>query len=114
MNCNKSNTNTSRNNSLIVDCDLDTLAMFFKAFADETRLKIMKVLLHSERCVGDIADELEMSTSAVSHQMRILKTSKLVKSRRDGKNIYYSLDDDHVEDVFKIGAEHISHIENPK
>ena len=79
-------------------------ADFFKVFGDSSRLKLLILLLKGEKCVTDIADELNMSQSAISHQLRVLRQSRLVKYRRDGKTVYYSLDDEHVEDIIKAGA----------
>lgn len=84
------------------------LAELFKVFGDTTRVKILYALFESELCVNDIAQCLNMTPSAVSHQLRILKTSKLAKFRRDGKTVYYSLDDDHVRTMIALGLEHIS------
>ena len=83
------------------------LAELFKVFGDSTRIRIMFVLLNSEVCVNDLAEALNMTLSAVSHQLNILKRSKLVKARRDGKSVYYSLDDDHVREIINCGMEHI-------
>ena len=83
------------------------LAELFKIFGDSTRIKILSALNESELCVCDIASVLSMTKSAVSHQLRILRTAKLVKIRRQGKEIYYSLDDEHVGEIFSIGLEHI-------
>ncbi len=84
------------------------LAELFKVFGDTTRVKILYALFESEMCVNDLAHCLGMTPSAVSHQLRILKTSKLVKFRRDGKTVYYSLDDDHVHDMIALGMDHIA------
>lgn len=83
------------------------LADFFKVFADSTRIKILYVLFESEVCVCDIATLLGMNQSAISHQLRILKQSKLVKNRREGKTIFYSLADDHIKSILGQGMEHI-------
>lgn len=83
------------------------LAELFKIFGDSTRVKILYALLESELCVCDIARLMEVSQSAVSHQLRVLKASKLVKFRREGKTIYYSLSDDHVTRILSQGMEHI-------
>lgn len=83
------------------------LADLFKVFGDTTRIKILYALFESELCVGDIALVLGMSQSAVSHQLRILKDSKLIKFRREGKVIFYSLDDDHVRTIMSMGMEHV-------
>lgn len=84
------------------------LAELFKIFGDSTRVKIINILLNDELCVNDIATKINATQSAVSHQLRILKTSKLVKYRKDGNLTFYSLADDHVEKIFKIGCEHIN------
>ena len=83
------------------------LAELFKVFGDSTRLKILCVLLESEMCVCDIAELLNMSFSAISHQLRVLKQSKLVKFRREGKTVIYSLSDEHVRSIIDQGLEHI-------
>ena len=83
------------------------LADLFKVFGDSTRLRILCVLMEQEICVADLADTLEMTQSAISHQLRTLKQSKLVKARRRGKMVYYSLDDDHVRSIIETGREHI-------
>ena len=85
------------------------LGDLYKMFSDKTRIRILYVLLQHECCVGDISRELNMTQSAISHQLSTLKTSRLVKSRRDGKTIYYSLDDEHVEMILNMGVEHIAH-----
>ena len=83
------------------------LADLFKVFGDSSRIKILYKLLEDEYCVQDLADKLSMTQSAVSHQLKILKMSKLVKNRRDGKQIYYSLADDHVSTILSMGREHL-------
>ena len=83
------------------------LAELFKIFGDSTRIKILYALLESELCVCDIAKLMEVSQSAVSHQLRVLKASKLVKFRREGKTVYYSLADEHVMGILSQGMEHI-------
>ena len=83
------------------------LSEFFKVFGDSTRIKILYVLSQSEMCVCDIAKLMEVTQSAVSHQLRVLKNSKLVKFRREGKTVYYSLADDHVIHILAQGMEHI-------
>ena len=83
------------------------LADLFKIFGDSTRLKIMYELFDGPISVGDIAKDLDMSQSAISHQLKSLKDNNLVKSKRSGKSIYYELDDDHVKTIFKTGIEHI-------
>lgn len=88
--------------------DLYDLADFFKVFADTTRIKILYVLLKQEMCVCDIAQTLEMTQSAISHQLRILKQMDLVKNRREGKTIYYSLADNHIVSILSQGMDHIN------
>ena len=87
--------------------ELQDLADFFKVFGDVTRLKILNVLLCSEMCVYDIATVLGMSQSAISHQLRVLKQMDLVKNRREGKTIFYSLADDHITTILNQGLDHI-------
>ena len=84
------------------------LADFFKVFADSTRIKILYVLLCSEMCVCDLAQILNMTQSAISHQLRILKQMDLVRNRREGKTIFYSLADDHIKEILNQGMEHIN------
>ncbi len=84
------------------------LADFFKLFGDSTRVKILYALSQSELCVGDIAELLCMTQSAISHQLRVLKQSKLVKGRREGKTVLYSLADSHVTTILNQGIEHIA------
>ncbi len=88
--------------------DLYDLAELFKVFGDSTRIKIICALFESEMCVCDIASLLNMTQSAISHQLRVLKTAKLVKNRKEGKVVYYSLDDDHVKHIFDQGLAHIT------
>jgi len=90
------------------DDKLFDLADLFKTFGDSTRIKILYVLLESEMCVCDIAQVLGMNTSAISHQLKILKQARLVKFRRDGKTVFYSLDDDHVRSMIDQGIEHLN------
>lgn len=87
--------------------DLDDLAEFFKIFGDTTRIKMLYVLLCSEMCVCDLAQILGMTQSAISHQLRLLKKMDLVKSRRDGKSVLYSLADGHIETILSQGMNHI-------
>ena len=87
--------------------ELQDLGDFFKVFGDVTRLKILYVLLCSEMCVYDIAALLGMSQSAISHQLRVLKQMDLVKNRREGKTIFYSLADDHIVTILSQGLDHI-------
>ena len=83
------------------------LAEVFKIFGDTTRIKILYVLLEAEICVCDIAQMLNMSMSAISHQLRVLKQARLVKYRREGKTVFYSLSDDHVKTIISQGMDHI-------
>ena len=89
------------------DDTLYQLADLFKVFGDPTRIRILSVLSKQELCVQDIADALSMTQSAISHQLRILKQCALVKFRREGKTIYYSLADDHVATIMAQGLEHV-------
>lgn len=93
--------------SLPEDEILYDLAELFKVFGDSTRIRIICALFEAEMCVYDLAACLDMNQSAISHQLRILKQAKLVKFRREGKLMYYSLDDDHVKAIFDAGYKHI-------
>ncbi len=84
------------------------LADFFKVFADSTRIQLLCVLLKGELCVNDLSQELKMSQSAISHQLRLLKNARLVRFRREGKTLFYSLCDDHIQSILDQGMEHIS------
>lgn len=86
------------------------LSELFKIFGDSTRIKIINALIDEEQCVNDISKIINASQSAVSHQLRILKSSKLVKYRKVGNSIYYSLDDEHVKKIFELGCEHINEV----
>lgn len=86
---------------------LDDIAELFKGFADSTRVHILSLLAEQELCVTDISEAVELSQSAISHQLRILKQMHLIKFRRDGKNILYSLADDHVKTILQMGLEHV-------
>lgn len=83
------------------------LAELFKIFGDSTRIRILFVLFEEEVCVCDLAEVLNMTQSAISHQLKILKQSKLVQSRREGKSVFYSLADDHVRTIIAQGMEHV-------
>ena len=89
------------------DDELYDLAELFKVFGDSTRIRILTVLFGEEMCVCDIAEALGMNQSAVSHQLRVLKNAKLIKNRKDGKQVFYSLADDHVRTILAMGLEHI-------
>jgi len=85
------------------------LADLFSALSDSTRLRIISVLLEGEMNVGDIASQLEMTESAVSHQLRGLRYMRLVRSRKNGRQVFYSLDDDHVAKLYRMGLDHVEH-----
>ncbi len=89
------------------ETELYDLAELFKVFGDSTRIRILFVLFEAEVCVCDLAEVLHMTQSAISHQLKILKQSRLVKSRREGKSVFYSLADDHVRTIIAQGQEHI-------
>ena len=95
------------NETLPEETELYDLAELFKVFGDSTRIRILFVLFEAEVCVCDLAKVLNMTQSAISHQLRILKQNKLVKSRREGKSIFYSLADDHVRTIINQGRDHI-------
>lgn len=94
--------------SMPVTEELFDLAELFKIFGDTTRIKILYVLFESEMCVCDLAQILGMTVSAISHQLRILKQARLVKFRKDGKSVFYSLTDDHIKKIIDNGIEHIN------
>ena len=95
------------NTTLPEETELYDLAELFKVFGDSTRIRILFVLFEVEVCVCDLAAALNMTQSAISHQLKILKQSKLVKSRREGKSVFYSLADGHVRTIIAQGREHI-------
>ncbi|MDO4306239.1 MAG: metalloregulator ArsR/SmtB family transcription factor [Eubacteriales bacterium] len=95
------------NETMPDETELYDLAELFKVFGDSTRIRILFVLFEAEVCVCDLARVLNMTQSAISHQLRILKQNKLVKNRREGKSIFYSLADDHVRTIIAQGREHI-------
>lgn len=86
---------------------INNMSVFLKALSDSTRIKILFILVDSEYCVGDIASKVGMSDSAVSHQLQLLRQVNLVKNRREGKSIYYSLSDNHVKSVLMQTLEHV-------
>lgn len=90
------------------DETLYDLADFYKIFGDSTRIKILCVLRSKEMCVQELADAVGMTQSAISHQLRTLKQTDLVKNRREGKTVYYSLADDHISGIIDMGLEHIN------
>ena len=91
----------------LTDDKIEALAEFYKVFGDATRIKILLTLYEKELCVCDIATALNMTQSAISHQLKVLKQMKLVKNRREGKSIIYSLADSHVSTIIAQGREHI-------
>ena len=97
----------TKNREMMNEKELTELAELFKVFGDSSRIKILYALFETEMGVGDIADTIDMTISAVSHQLRILKQNHLVKSRRNGKSIIYSLDDDHVLTLMLQGLDHV-------
>ena len=86
---------------------LYALSDFLKVMSDSTRMRIMAALESEELCVCDLSEVLGMTKSAISHQLKVLKDAKLVKFRRDGKNVYYTLKDDHVKTILEMGIQHI-------
>lgn len=95
------------NDKMPQDEKLFDLSELFKVFGDSTRMKILFVLFEAEVCTCDLANVLKMTSSAISHQLNVLKRAKLVKSRRDGKSVFYSLADDHIRTIIHQGMEHI-------
>lgn len=93
---------------MYTEIDVHLLAEFFKIFSDETRLKILDTLLSGEKYVSDIAEEVNMSPSCVSHQLKNLRTLNLVKAEKSGQNVKYSISDEHIKIILKYGIEHIN------
>ena len=91
---------------LPVEEEIQDLAEFFKLFGDPTRLRILFLLKYGEFCVHDISTAIEMNQTAVSHQLKSLRQARLVKYRKDGKNVFYSLNDSHINDILATGLEH--------
>lgn len=98
------------NTEMLDEDTLQDVSDLFKVFSDSTRIKIIFALFKSEMCVCDIAALLQMNQSAISHQLRVLKQSRLVKYRKEGKSVYYSLDDDHIKQIFHMALDHINEI----
>lgn len=94
---------------LLEDITAMRLAETFKALSDPSRVRIVSLLAEAELCVCDLAAALNMSQSAVSHQLRTLRNLQLVRWRREGRQVYYALDDDHVNDLFQRGLDHVTH-----
>ncbi len=92
---------------MVGDDTLRELADLFKVLSDHTRIRILHALLHAELCVCDLVDVLDMNQSAVSHQLRVLRTAKVVKYRKEGRNVFYSLDDDHIFSLLRDGMDHV-------
>lgn len=97
-------------NKMIPEEEIFDLAEVFKVFGDSTRMKIINALMIKDLCVCDIAEITNSTPSAISHQLRVLKQAKLVKYRKEGKSVIYSLDDDHVKEIFEKGREHIEEV----
>ena len=95
------------NKEMIDEDIIFDMAELFKVFGDSTRMKIISALLQDELCVGEIAEITNSTQSAISHQLRVLKQAKLVKFKKVGKTVYYSLDDDHIYQIYKLVKEHI-------
>lgn len=92
------------------DLELERLSNLFKIIGDQTRLKILWTLDNNEMCVCDIANVLNMTKSSISHQLAVLREANIVKYRRSGKEVYYTLDDEHITKLYEIGLEHIDHL----
>ena len=88
---------------------LNNLANFFRIMGDDTRCKLLFALLQNEMCVCDLANVLSMSKSSISHQLSKMKDAGIVKFRKEGKTVYYSLDDSHISEIFEVGIKHINH-----
>ena len=91
------------------EVELENLSALFKILGDSTRTKILWILDHHEMCVCDIANVLNMTKSSISHQLAILREAGIVRFRRNGKEVYYTLDDEHISRLYEIGLEHINH-----
>lgn len=98
------------NKEVLTENDIYEVSEFYKNLADFSRVKIITSLLNEEKCVQDIAKEVEMSQTAVSYQLRILRHARLVKSRRDGKMVYYQILDEHVAKILEVTIEHLEHM----
>ena len=114
LRCEEENSNAETvqrvKSKILPDEEIFDLAELFKVFGDSTRMKIINSLMMEELCVCDIAEITNSTPSAISHQLRVLKQAKLVKYRKEGKSVYYSLDDDHVKEIFEKGREHIEEV----
>ena len=98
----------SENITMPAEEEIYYLSEFYKVFGDSTRIKVLYLLVNRELCVNDIANELAMTPSSISHQLRVLKQHRLVKFRRDGKTVFYSLADEHVKTILDQGIEHVT------
>ncbi|MDY0238215.1 MAG: metalloregulator ArsR/SmtB family transcription factor [Campylobacterales bacterium] len=107
LNCEVNHENSLLEKELLEEGVAQRLAEFFKIFADPTRIKIVSALFKNRICVCDLAKLLNMSQSATSHQLRLLRQARLVKYEKIGKTVFYSLDDEHIENIFNQGLEHI-------
>ncbi len=92
----------------------DLMSSTFKGLGDSTRLRILSILLQGETCVSDLAAMTGISQSAVSHQLRVLRNLRFVSTRREGKQIFYHIDDEHIEGLFKLALEHSYHLHDPR
>lgn len=99
-------------NKMPDDKDLEKVTSFFKILGDQTRLRILFALKEKEMCAGDIAVLLNMTKSAVSHQLAVMRNMHQVRSRREGKNVFYSLDDQHIVDIIQEAFIHMTHVDN--
>ncbi len=106
--CNHTELTESIKTQMIDSEKLLSLSELFKVLGDHTRVRILHALVHSELCVCDLSGLLEMTQSAISHQLRVLRTSKVVKYRKEGKNVYYSLDDNHIFSLLNEGMAHVN------
>ncbi|NCD05579.1 MAG: ArsR family transcriptional regulator [Spirochaetia bacterium] len=93
----------------LIESNFDACCLFFKVLGDPTRMKIILALDNGDLCVNDLTKKLQMEQSAISHQLKILKKAQVVKSTKKGKNVFYSFDDDHVQQILSIAIEHINH-----
>lgn len=93
----------------LIKSNFDSCCLFFKVLGDSTRMKIILALVNGPLCVNDLTKKIKMEQSAISHQLKILKDAKVVKQKKQGKNVFYSFDDQHVEDIISIAIEHINH-----
>lgn len=107
--CNNDEKIANIKTQLLLEDEITGLSEIFKAMGDSTRIKILHALSKEELCVCDLTEALEMTQSAISHQLRVLRNLRLVKYRKDGKMVYYSLDDDHIINLFEQGLAHIRH-----